>query len=367
MHERHLQATSCPRARAAILLAVLTAALGTASPAPAQEVTGEQVRLAIRAGIDYLQSRQRPAGNWPDYPSYPGGTTALAVLALRQAGVPATDASVIRGAELLTRLPDTQTYVVSLKIQALAAVDPKRYAESIRQSANWLIQAQRRKTGLWSYMLRGHGGDHSNSQFALLGLHEAGRAGVDVPDQVWRLAEKEWLAAQRRDGGWTYMGAGGLSTGSMTAAGIASLYVVGNNRVSTRERGYLPPGRARNCGRFGVNRPVRDGLNWLGRNFDANRNPPANQFYYYYLYAVERVGILSGLRYFGEHDWYREGAAALVARQQPDGSWRDDRDTVVSTAFALSFSARATGPCSSTSFAGLTATSGSPTRTTSRT
>ena len=41
---------------------------------------------------------------------------------------------------------------------------------------------------MWSYPKPGtNRGDNSNTQFALLGLYEAERAGVPVNDKVWRL------------------------------------------------------------------------------------------------------------------------------------------------------------------------------------
>ena len=55
------------------------------------------------------------------------------------------------------------------------------------------------------------------------------------------------------------------------------------------------------------------GLYWLGRNFTLQVNPGGDSMtFYYYLYALERVGRLSGRRFIGEHDWYREGAERSV-------------------------------------------------------
>ncbi|MEW6251908.1 MAG: DUF4159 domain-containing protein, partial [Planctomycetota bacterium] len=80
------------------------------------------------------------------------------------------------------------------------------------------------------------------------------------------------------------------------------------------------------------------GLAWLGRNFRASQNPRRGPAWvHYWLYAVERCGILSGRRYFGPHDWYREGAAYLVQSQAPDGLWNS---SIVDTAFAVLFLAK---------------------------
>ncbi|HWB01004.1 MAG TPA: DUF4159 domain-containing protein, partial [Pirellulales bacterium] len=44
----------------------------------------------------------------------------------------------------------------------------------------------------------------------------------------------------------------------------------------------------------------------------------------YYLYGVERAGRLTNQRFLGQHDWYREGADALVAAQDElgGGQWK---------------------------------------------
>jgi len=316
------------------LLAVAVACCGPAAQAAEPDVTGEQVKLAIRAGLDFLRASQRGDGSWRDM-HLPGGTTAMAVLAMRNAGVPADDPAIRRAADALRRIPNQWTYVVGLKAQALAAVDPVRYRADIQAAANWLIEAQRQDGG-WGYEISLTRTDHSNSQFALLGLHEAARAGVRVPDTVWRRAESDWTQTQRNDGGWAYEGRGPLTTGSMTAAGVASLHIVGDRLNVGHEHGYTAAGQAPNCGRYSYNRAAMRGIAWLAAHFDATENPPRGNYYYYYLYGIERVGMLSGLKYLGRHDWYREGAAELIRRQRENGSWREMND-VVDTSFALLF------------------------------
>jgi len=43
---------------------------------------------------------------------------------------------------------------------------------------------------------------------------------------------------------------------------------------------------------------------------------------FYFLWSVERVGLLYDLPALGERDWYRWGAEALVANQTERGDWR---------------------------------------------
>lgn len=72
-----------------------------------------------------------------------------------------------------------------------------------------------------------------------------------------------------------------------------------------------------------------------------------------YLYGLERAGDLLGLRFFGKHDWYREGAEFLIGAQQAGGSWpgvakgapnAHGETELLRTCFALLFLKRATIP-----------------------
>jgi hypothetical protein len=295
------------------------------------EVTGEQVRKAIDNGVRALKRLQTPNGNWADR-HYPGGETCLATMALLQSGVPADSPLITRPIAYIRGLNNQLTYVTSLKILAMAQADAKRYRADIHEAAKWLIAAQQ-DSGLWGYTQYTGPWDNSNTQFALLGLYAAADIGFDVPPQVWAKARQRLLAIQDRDGGFSYRGEPG-SYGSMTAAGVADLIILGSNVAAPQEKGFRD-GAAPNCGKYVGSKPLIDGLNWLGRNFAADSNPRrGNQWVYYWLYAVERCGILSGRRYFGRHDWYREGAAHFINTQRPDGTWAG---TVSDTAFGVLF------------------------------
>jgi hypothetical protein len=73
------------------------------------------------------------------------------------------------------------------------------------------------------------------------------------------------------------------------------------------------------------------------------------------VYGIERVGRLSGQRFIGEHDWYREGCELLTGVkkgstivQGDDGSWRSgqgiDSLPVISTSFSLLFLSKGRTP-----------------------
>lgn len=325
-----------------VLLAVALLSLLGVRAARAQ-VTGAQVQRAIARGVRYLQRVQLADGSWPER-YYPGGETALATLALLQAGQSPADASMRAALEHVRAIPLEHTYVVSLKIMALSKADPAKYRAEIRDAARWLMRAQT-QAGLWGYRLTGGRWDHSNSQYALLGLRAAAEAGVPVSGGVWARSRVRVIGTQNDDGGWAYREKG-TSYGSMTAANVSNLVILGGNVALPQERSFVN-GVAPRCGKYRGNRPLIKGLAWLGRFFQADQNPGrGNAFEYYWLYAAERAGILSGRQYFGRHDWYREGAAELVRTQLPDGSWagRGGHLPIADTAFGLLFLAKGHKP-----------------------
>jgi hypothetical protein len=94
---------------------------------------------------------------------------------------------------------------------------------------------------------------------------------------------------------------------------------------------------------------VLDGIAWLNQNFTVSTNPGKYpEWHHYYLYALERVGMLYNTWMIGSHDWYREGANLLLDAQRADGSWqgasafRDGGGPTWDTCFAILFLKRAT-------------------------
>jgi hypothetical protein len=123
------------------------------------------------------------------------------------------------------------------------------------------------------------------------------------------------------------------ATGSMTTAGIAGL-VTCREALATSRRF---PGRDRRK----VREALRDALAWLQEHFTVQGNPGREDgaHHLYYLYGLERAGMLTGRRFIGTHDWYREGADHLLALEQGRG-WGNH----VGQSFAILFLKRATRP-----------------------
>jgi len=273
-------------------------------------VTAEQLRKHIARLVSDIKSLQRPDGSWSEGPRgslarWVVGQSAVAVLALSSAGLPADDPAIAKGVRYLVGHDASQTYTAAVKLSALAAVDAKEYRREIARLADYLIRIQH-ESGGWSYGDDRSREDNSNSQFALLALDSAARCGVAMPHSVWEKARTYYARRQNRDGGWGYLQGGSKSYGSMTAAGTASLYLCDLHL-------HVRSGK---CGVYPDDRRFKAGLAWLAKNFSVTRNPRHERFKFYYLYSLERVGVICARRYLGSHDWYREGVEHLVGDRE---------------------------------------------------
>jgi hypothetical protein len=201
------------------------------------------------------------------------------------------------------------------------------------------------------------GGDNSNSQFALLGLYEAERAGAKVQERTWQMTLDYWKSAQNASDGsfGYYRGQSGMEapgTGSMTCAGIASLAVV--SAMAPAADATIVGDKLKCCNAAASDdsgQRIRRALNWLSNHFTVEQNPiriqmrrnSAGMWHYYYLWDLADACRLTGQRVVGDHDWYREGAAFLCRDevQQADGGWRGEAaveaDPNIATSFALLF------------------------------
>jgi hypothetical protein len=95
-----------------------------------------------------------------------------------------------------------------------------------------------------------------------------------------------------------------------------------------------------------VNFNIKDNCKWTDPNVEYKNSPPKIDGYY--MYGIERAGVLASVVKFGEHDWYALGARLLVDQQQADGSWSSEMfyepKPTISTCFAILFLKRATQP-----------------------
>lgn len=176
--------------------------------------------------------------------------------------------------------------------------------------------------------------DNSNSQYGLLGVWCGAQAGFEIPERYWQDVEGHWLHCELRTGEWGYNRTRMAGSLAMTCAGVASL-------MMTQDQIASAGSRAGSVGRDTFGAPLEAGLTWLEQGDHAiSAGGEASHYVGYDLFAIQRVGIASGFKYLGAHDWYRELAGKAVANQWPNGAWgrgAEGEDTVIDTAYVLSF------------------------------
>jgi hypothetical protein len=237
----------------------------------------------------------------------------------------------------------TETYATATRVIALCPMARTNEAcrRLVQNDVRKLIKGMRPNGG-WRYDLeygKRADSDNSASQYVVLALREAAYVGIEIPTEVWEKLEDYWRTKQAGDGGWDYgkqtvdekgtiTPARTNSYGSMTAAGLASCYII-LDMLLAEQRGSTPVCRQLNY------KPIDDALAWFDKNFKADTNPghPHATRFHYYLYNIERIGAISGRKYFGKHDWYKEIAEILLAGQKPSGAFGEHGDHCWATIF----------------------------------
>ncbi len=356
------------RVAAVLLLAVCLSRIFPARAADKPVELVDRVREAITGGVRYLKGQQLNNGSWEVghiAVARPGGTSALALLALLNAGVKPADPVIQAGLKYLRRVEPAQTYTVSLQTMVFVEAGYNEDAERIQRNAKWLLDTMLRegdKCRGWTYGGElGSSGDNSNTQYALLGLHAAHSSEkAKIPQDIWK-AIRDYYQDSQRSGAWVYNPAipNDDPRLTMTTAGLCGLLISGMELKTGREV-IEADGTVTNCGHYDENQPVAKALKWIGSREHFRPLRRGNQWEdflinnFYSLYGLERAGRLSGLRFFGEFDWYRVGCEYLLDKKRGDGSktgdvfWgsggSDQSVSIISTSFALLFLSKGRTP-----------------------
>jgi hypothetical protein len=275
------------------------------------------------------------------------GTHALCTYALLQAGLAISDDRLKVQSDFMTGLlkrmkqfpmdGNKATYSRSLRLAALATAERPEDRGAIDEDAGWLTDCS--MEGAFTYGKPAPGAtrssgpwDNSNSQYGALGVWAATDAGYSAPSNFWSDVVNHWEAAQTDEGGWGYTGNAGPSL-TMTCAGVSILFVARDlSLADAGSNGAAPP----------LSDAIERGLTWLDqgdRVLGIGGGHPG-----YALYGLERAGLASGYKYFGQHDWYLELARRCVKEQAADGHWDGGDGARVETAFRLLFLARGRHP-----------------------
>ena len=351
-----------------------------------------KIDAAIRKGIEYLKTAGSPGHEH----SKATHSDELILYTFVIADVPASNPKFKALLERVLADEPHQVYKVALQAMALEEIDRVKYQNRIAYCAQHLIDNQC-TNGQWSYgspttppkdlpvgvasepnrpklptgardfgapekkekpkVVRklavkrqrdgGGSGDNSNTQYAALGLRACYDAGILIPEETITLAVK-WLNESAhaiengkaganavgtgpgetpgKPQGWGYKGSGeGEAYGSMTVGAVGALTIYDYMTKRDWKRDPI----------------VKNGVAWITANYDIDSNPKkGGAWLYYYLYGLERVGMLYDTKLFGNRDWYQEGAKWLLEKQGANGAWNAEWDTC----FAILFLKKATQP-----------------------
>ncbi len=342
-------------------------------------VSADEVDAAIKAYVDVIYGLLNEQGHWEQLPDFAAvqavadeqarrrhiwqwcGRTSLCVLALLHAGEDPQSPQLARAINFLCENDTDGTYATGIRCGVWSFLmthgkDPgRKYRQFLARDAKWLMECTKTRDttgairGFFGYV-QYVGGDHSNSQYGVLGLYEAALNNIEIPIEYWQIIEKHYIDTLGDNGGWGYTTQGVPvnedTYGSMTVAGLASMYIAFDMLTAASYEGKS----ARCCGR----RPLPDAIEkakaWLDRNLPADFGIPGappgdNQvkrphgMNNYYIYGVERCGSASGRKTFGGLNWFEVGARWLMNNQA-----RAEHGRECAASWALLFLCKGRGP-----------------------
>jgi len=297
---------------------------------------GGKSDLAVRSALGWLVRQQQPTGNWRLHEGYPDagrrtartdtGATSLALLSFLGAGHDHTrgkhQQTVAKGINWLVgqQRPDGNLFDIDefgreeayyahsmgtiALCEAVALTADRQLRQAAARAVDFLVKTQQPTQGGWKYqpqtpMTRG---DLSVTGWALMALHTARIADIEVPEQSFVLASNFLDTVELQDGArYRYEPEFGVSQ-AMTAEGLLCRQWLG----WPREHPALEGGARFLLGE--QHRPRWD---------DGRRNVYA---WYYTAQVLHNIG--------GEEweDWYRAARDQIVSHQARTGSSRKGFD-----------------------------------------
>jgi len=318
------------------------------TPAPGSYVTDKEIAQAIeKAATHFIGLFDKGRLKDPSIDTPEGaGTDFLVVYALLQAGLSVDDQALaakldakspfmkelIDGMKSIEPTARLATYARGIRLTALSLINRPEDHGTVECDVYWLLDAcvnggytydindrtgKRREKG-YAHTKSFEGkifGDNSNSQYGVLGIWSAAEIGAEIPGDYWVAVEKRWADDQMANGQWCYISAlpgwNSVPTMSMTLAGMASLFVCHD---------YLDEAKfGDNVSREPFSPKLAKGLEFMEKGDNAVITQADR--YMYCAYGLERVGLASGFKYFGTHDWYREEATKIVRKQEANGGF----------------------------------------------
>jgi len=352
-------------ALACILVAALLSgsawAQGVDLPEP--RVSEEEARAAIDKMVAFLYSSMSNRGDWEEVRNRAGfdghkyakkkkdeygGRTALVMLAILYAGEDYKDDKLGKPLAFLKEVELTGTYATGIRASIWSKIYNQKFRRALIRDAKWLMEAMTKADtsipGFFSYMRPCPGyGDHSNTQYGVLGLRDAAVRNVEIPLKYWEAIEKHMIDRQWPNGGWAYSvkkdDKRRQPYGNMTVGCLANLYIT-LDMLHVKYEGKFNGREAKGCGRRKPPEAIERGLKWLDQNAPSH----TDNMGLYYLYGLERCGHASGRKTFGGKNWFEEGALWILKGLGDKNHFGSYRGPNIPTAWAILFLSKGMAP-----------------------
>ena len=331
------------------------AAVGVLSKVGFSWALDDPHKSMIAKGAEFLKARQAEDGSWSGERKEPGITGLVLAGLLKSKSVTPNDPVVTKGLAYLEKYAGAKgglseaphaNYTTAIALLAFHEANKDgRYDAFIKGSQNFLTtmqwdEGEGKNPSDTFYGGAGYGGkndrpDLSNTSFMLEALRDTGIPGDDpamkkaivflsrCQNLKSEFNDQPW-AGKVNDGGFIYTPAnngtsvagktadGGLrSYASMTYAGLKSMIYAGLSKDDPR---------------------VKAATDYLKHNYTVEENPGLGQsglFYYYHTFA-KTMDVLGSDAFVdaggASHDWRADLTAALLKRQNENGSWANKTD-----------------------------------------
>jgi squalene-hopene/tetraprenyl-beta-curcumene cyclase len=272
-----------------------------------------------------------------------------------------------------------ENYYTSCALMSLVVIDDPDHTQVREKMRSFLLSLQRREEGRAKGGIgynRRQGADLSNAQFAIEALraagipetHESMKRAREYLERVQNRSENPenkgavYETEDEQHGKVKVVPGNDGSAGYEPGVSKAGLQRLPDGTYVPRGYGSMTYALLKCYLLTGLpfdDERVQAAVQWLGKNYTWDENPgfrivareigrkdaPYWGLYYYYMTAAKALR-LTGIERLdtpdGPRDWRRDLAAALLERQRPDGSWKNDQsqrweeaDPVITTAFAL--------------------------------
>ena len=337
-------------------------AQGVDQPPPLVEA--EDVQAAIDAMVVFLYGSMSPRGDWEEVPNVAGystfenagkktdeygGRTALVMLAMMYAGEDYRNEKLAKPLAFLKEVELTGTYATGLRASLWSKIYDQKLRPLLIRDAKWLTEALTKKDGeipgFFSYTRPCPGyGDHSNTQYGVLGLRDAAVRGIEIEPKYWEAVEQHMIKLQFPNGGWAYSvkkeDLRQEPYANMTVGCLANLYIT-LDMLHSKYEGPYNGREAKGCGRRKPPEAIDKGLAWLDQNLPSTEGNFVNL---YYLYGLERCGHASGRKTFGGKPWFETGAEWVLRGMGGKNHFSDYRGSDIATSWAVLFLSKGQAP-----------------------